>query len=588
MERKTLLAILLIFVVLIGAQVLQGMYLREKRRHLPPPSPPAAGSPEAGSDTATGQAPGSAPGTAPGTGAPAPTTGAPAAPTPPAALQAGAGPTVLRAVPAPALERKLEGDGFEVTFTSQGGSISHWVLGHYRDPVRRARTVDLVPEGARALHVIVRTGYGEFDFSDAPFALLEHDPVAGRIAFAAQDSSGLRVEKRYRLTPDRKLLDLDLRVSAPPELGALTYRLGWAAPLPITELQGHLQDHQGVAFLGQKLLKEQTVPRGKPKKTEILETGNVRWVGQRSRYFVAAVIPDSASVNEAVLEYRGWTPDAGPEVPLPGRDLVAASAWLAGGAPPGTEIARRSRIYAGPIRYESLQSLNVGLESLANLGWKWLVPVSVVLLQLLNLLYKLIPNYGVAIVIVSALTKLVFYPLTQSSLRTMKVMHRLQPQVEELRQKYKSDPTKMNQVMMKLYKDNKVNPLGGCLPMLLQIPVFFALYNVLLFSIELRAAPFVGYIQDLSAPDVLMRIGGFGLSLMPIVMTGSSYLLQWQTPVDPRQKVTMYLMPLIMLLFMYTFPSGVIIYWTVNNILSALQQWLVNRAEDRRVAMEAA
>ncbi|HEY7727448.1 MAG TPA: membrane protein insertase YidC, partial [Candidatus Eisenbacteria bacterium] len=154
-------------------------------------------------------------------------------------------------------------------------------------------------------------------------------------------------------------------------------------------------------------------------------------------------------------------------------------------------------------------------------------------------------------------------------------------------EKHKNDPQKMNTAMMKLYQENKVNPLGGCLPMLLQIPVFFALYNVLLFSIELRAAPFVGYIQDLSAPDVLMRVGGFPVHLMPFIMTASSYLMQWQTPVDPRQKVTMYLMPLMMLVFLYSFPVGVIIYWTVNNLLSALQQFLVNRAEDRRLSAQA-
>jgi YidC/Oxa1 family membrane protein insertase len=595
MERRTIFAILLIFVVLVGAQVLQGMYVREKRRQMPPPAAQSApGTSDAGGATAIGAAPGAA-GTAAGpagtTGAappaPAPGSGAPGAAAPSSALRAGAAPTSLRSVPAPRLERSLDGEDFTITFTSEGGSVAHWVLSRYRDPVRRAPTVDLVPEGARAVQVVVRTGFGEYDFSDAPFALLQYDPAAGRIAFAAQDSSGVRVEKHFRLSGDRRLLELDLRVSAPPELGAITYRLGWVAPLPITEPQGYIQDHKGVAYLGQKLVSAPTMPRGKQKSDQRVETGNVRWVGQRSRYFVAAVLPDSDSVNDAVIEYRGWTPPVSPELQLPGRDLVAASAWLSGGAPPGTVISRHTRIYAGPIRYESLQSLGVGLEALANLGWKWLVPLSVLLLKLLNLLYKAIPNYGVAIIVLSAATKLVFYPLTHSSLRTMKVMHRLQPLVEEIRKKHKDDPAKMNQVMMKLYKDNKVNPLGGCLPMLLQIPVFFALYNVLLFSIELRAAPFLGYIQDLSAPDVLARMGAFNLHLMPIVMTASSYLLQWQTPVDPRQKVTMYLMPLMMLIFMYTFPSGVIIYWTVNNVLSALQQFLVNRAEDRRVSVEA-
>jgi YidC/Oxa1 family membrane protein insertase len=129
--------------------------------------------------------------------------------------------------------------------------------------------------------------------------------------------------------------------------------------------------------------------------------------------------------------------------------------------------------------------------------------------------------------------------------------------------------------------------MSGCLPMLLQVPVFIGLYNVLLYSIELRASGFVGYIHDLSAPDVLMTVAGFPIHLMPIIMTGSTYLLQSQTPVAPAQKGMMYVMPLFMLFFMYSFPSGVVLYWTVNNVLSALQQYLVNLAEDRKMATQA-
>jgi YidC/Oxa1 family membrane protein insertase len=141
--------------------------------------------------------------------------------------------------------------------------------------------------------------------------------------------------------------------------------------------------------------------------------------------------------------------------------------------------------------------------------------------------------------------------------------------------------------MMALYKEYGVNPMSGCLPMLLQVPVFFGLYQVLLYSIELRASGFVGYIRDLSAPDVLATVAGFQIHLMPIIMTGSTYLLQTQTPVAPSQKSMMYVMPLFMLFFMYSFPSGVVLYWTVNNLLSALQQYLVNLAEDRKMAAQA-
>ncbi|HEU5311955.1 MAG TPA: membrane protein insertase YidC, partial [Candidatus Eisenbacteria bacterium] len=210
------------------------------------------------------------------------------------------------------------------------------------------------------------------------------------------------------------------------------------------------------------------------------------------------------------------------------------------------------------------------------------------LLWCLNALYKLIPNYGIAIILLSAATKLVFYPLTQSSLRAMKLMHHLQPQVKAIQEKHQGDPQRMNKAMMDLYKEHKVNPVAGCLPLLIQMPIFFALYNVLLNSIELRGAGFMGYIHDLSIPDVLFTVGGFPFHFLPIIMTASTYLMQSQTPVAPAQKPMMMIMPVMMLVFMYTFPSGVILYWTVTNVLSAAQQYIVNVAEDRKMAAQRA
>ncbi len=300
--------------------------------------------------------------------------------------------------------------------------------------------------------------------------------------------------------------------------------------------------------------------------------GNVRWVASRNKYFIAAVIPDSGTVSDVVFRNAG---------------NGLSTSWLLGAVPPGGEVARHTRIYGGPIRFETLASIGSGLDEVANLGWRWMRGISVLLLRCLNLLHKVIANYGAAIIILAAATKLLFYPLTQSSLRSMKVMHHLQPQIKELQERHKDDPMKLNQAMMALYKENSVNPMSGCLPMLLQVPVFIGLYNVLLYSSELRASGFIGYIHDLSAPDVLLTVGAFPLHLMPIIMTGSTYLLQAQTPVAPAQKGMMYVMPLFMLFFMYSFPSGVVLYWTVNNLLSALQQYLVNLAEDRKMAAQS-
>ena len=478
------------------------------------------------------------------------------------------GETMLRPrVPAAAATRyRFKTDRFDAQISNEGAAVTSWVLGEYQDPLTKS-PVDLIPAGKSALHVVVGVSGGSFDYSAAPFRLAGGSEMEGRVSFVAEDSSGIRVTKTYRKTSDPAVLDLEVRISAIPELGPVRYRIGWGSPLPRTEETAKPQEFTGVAYLGAKL---ETIDSGKLAKDGMKRfEGNVRWAGERSKYFLAAVIPDSATVPEVVI--------------LPDRDKKP-TAWLAGAAAPGTEIVRHARIYAGAIDVERLSRIGAGLDETANLGWKWIVPLSKLLLGALVWLHGFIPNYGIAIILLSVLTKLIFHPLSHSSLRTMKVMHRLQPQIDAMRERYKDDPAKLNQAMMNLYKEHKVNPLGGCLPMLLQLPVFLALYQVLLHAVELRAAGFVGYITDLSAPDVLMHLGGFPVSLMPILMTGSTYLLQSQTPVAPQQRLMMYFMPVMMLYIMYGLPSGVILYWTVNNLVSALQQYIVNVSEDRKAA----
>ena len=579
MDRKLLLAMVMIMAVLLLDQVISPKFYRPKPKPKPVPSqqqgsaPGQAQAPATGAGTQGGVQGGAQGGVQGGvqTGASS-TAAAPNAGTPVKgqdALSTGAVLTRPEVPSVPTEIREIRTEHFSASFTSDGGSITHWILSGYRDEVRN-QPVDLVSPGARAYDVIVEAGTRALDFSQAPFQITQDDAMGGTLSFEAREASGIRVTKTYRVGSDRRLLETEVRVSAPPELGAVRYRIGWGSPLPITEPWTKPLQLQAVALLGTKLEHSAGSKLG-PNGERIL-SGNVRWVANRSKYFIASVIPDSGTVSEVV--FRGAEPGLG-------------TAWLLGTASPGVEVVRHARVYAGPIHYETLASIGAGLDEVANLGWRWMRGISVLLLKCLNLLHKVIPNYGVAIIILAAATKLLFYPLTQSSLRSMKVMHHLQPQIKEMQVKYKNDPMKLNKAMMALYKENKVNPMSGCLPMLLQVPVFIGLYNVLLYSIELRASGFVGYIRDLSEPDVLMTIGGLAIHLMPVIMTASTYILQAQTPVAPAQKGMMYVMPLFMLFFMYSFPSGVILYWTVNNLLSALQQYLVNLAEDRKLAARA-
>jgi YidC/Oxa1 family membrane protein insertase len=164
-------------------------------------------------------------------------------------------------------------------------------------------------------------------------------------------------------------------------------------------------------------------------------------------------------------------------------------------------------------------------------------------------------------------------------MRSMRAMQRLQPELERIKEKYKNDANAMNAAVMALYKEHKVNPAGGCLPMLLQMPLFVALYQVLFNAIELRLAPFVAWMQDLSAPDLLFSIGPIPVRLLPLLMAASGILSQRVTPTDPRQLPTMYMMNVMMLVFFYNLPSGLVLYWTVMNLLTALQQWMVLRQD---------
>ena len=256
---------------------------------------------------------------------------------------------------------------FRASFTGRGGAFP---VGHNGVGVRGSAhegAGDLVPRGETAITSRRHPGVS-YDFPHAPFRRTGGSSGEGWLSFSAQDSSGIRVTKTYRLGNDPNLLDVEVRVAAPTHLGPVRYRIGWANPLPATELNTRPEERPAVAYLGTKL--EAVDVRKIAKEGTKRLQGNVRWAGQRNKYFVATVIPDSASFPEVVFQQGSGK--------LP-------TAWLAGTAAPGTEVVRHGRLYAGPIHYETLVRIGAGLEELANLGWKWIVPVSALLLKCLVL-----------------------------------------------------------------------------------------------------------------------------------------------------------------------------------------------------------
>ena len=241
----------------------------------------------------------------------------------------------------------------------------------------------------------------------------------------------------------------------------------------------------------------------------------------------------------------------------------------------------RYTLFVGPKDLDVLKSVGNGLERSIDFGY--FAFVAFPLLSVLRFFHRFTGSYGADIILLTVLIKLLLAPLTHKSFVSMKQMQKLQPQMERLKEKFKDDKEGLNKEIMELYRRNKVNPFGGCLPMVLQIPVFIGLYNALLTPIELRHAPFF-WIQDLSRPDwesLPLHIAGWnmGIPVLTVLMGASMFLQQWMTPSagDPNQRRMMLMMPLVFTVMFVTFPAGLTIYWLVNNVLSIAQQYLINR-----------
>ncbi len=292
------------------------------------------------------------------------------------------------------------------------------------------------------------------------------------------------------------------------------------------------------------------------------------WIALVQHYFVAAWIPAAETVNR----YRAsFAPGAGRAY----AGLTSAPLRAA----PGESIEARIRLYAGPKDQDVLRQLAPGLELTVDYGFLFFI--SQPLFEVLQWLHALLGNWGWAIIFLTLLVKLLFYPLSNIGYRSMARMRSLQPKVNELRERYSSDRQKMSVELMQLYRKEKINPMGGCLPILLQMPVFLALYWVLLESVELRHAPFVGWIRDLSQMDPWF--------VLPLLMGVSMFVQQKLNPPppDPMQARIMQWLPVIFTFFFLFFPAGLVLYWLVNSLLSILQQWWINRQVERSAAAAA-
>lgn len=281
------------------------------------------------------------------------------------------------------------------------------------------------------------------------------------------------------------------------------------------------------------------------------------WIAMIQHYFLGAWVPVPNEVNHFYTKA------------LPGERYIIGLVAPAVTVPAGGEANLTSTLYIGPKIQSVLAEIAPGLELTVDYGW--LTVISQPLFWALEWIYSLVGNWGWAIVILTLLIKLAFYKLSETSYRSMANMRKMQPRIQALRDRYGDDKQRLNQAMMEIYKKEKINPLGGCLPILVQIPVFIALYWMLLESVELRQAPFMLWIKDLSVKDPYF--------VLPLLMGASMFVQQKlnPTPPDPIQAKIMMALPIVFTVMFLWFPSGLVLYWLVNNILSIAQQWYITR-----------
>ncbi len=471
----------------------------------------------------------------------------------------------------PAEDVKVETNLFTATFTTAGGRLKDWKIKQYReevepnsDPVNLVTTTDdhLLP---LSLYFSGPTSEVIYEV-DKKSLRLEREGEEGRIGFTWTLPELLCIKKEFVFFADTYQAELFVTInnlSESPLRGIVS--LEWISQKDQSK-KGRTYGYVGpVAMIGEKLETKDL--------KETNEYPNIRWAGFEDKYFISALIPrDSPDIGLKVKKIVEDKERIVESTALNHPQVVIA---------PQRSLDQRYSLYFGPKERKLLESLGVGLEKAIDYGW--FDSIARPLFRVLNIFYSFTKNYGLAIIILTILIKILFYPLTQKSFQSMKEMQKLQPKMTALREKYKNDKEKLNRELMQLYRTEKINPLGGCLPMILQIPVFIALYQALWNSIELRHTPFIWWINDLSAPEKLFSIPLFGFDLpfrvLPLIMGVTMYLQQKMTPVagDPRQAKMMQWMPIFFTFLFWGFPSGLVLYWLVNNVLTIIQQYLIRK-----------
>ena len=436
----------------------------------------------------------------------------------------------------------VETDLYKAVFSTGGAIVKYWELKTYKDKDKMPVVLLAEPGPAPALGIIFEGPDRNlpqewvYTVNTKKLTLSGRGSSKGELIFT-YSSQGISIIKKFVFHNNDYKIDFSLEAVNTP-----SFMLSLGTDFGIFDKEGGSRSHSGPVIL---------VDTDKTEFTEKSEnkylTGNIRWIAQEDQYFTAAIIPLDPIEGASV-----WKEKDAPEIAL---NL----------APQKYDFT----FYVGPKEYDRLKALNAGLEYIVDFGWFSIVAMP--LFWTLKFFYKYMGNYGWAIIFLTILVRVPFIPILHKSQQSMKKMQKIQPLMAELKEKYKNDSVKMQKEMMQLYKKHKVNPVGGCLPMFLQVPVFIALYNVLLKAIELRGAPFVLWITDLASKDPYY--------VLPVIMGITMVIQQKMTPtaMDPKQAKMMMLMPIVFTFMFLQFAAGLVLYWLVNNILGIIQQYYANK-----------
>jgi YidC/Oxa1 family membrane protein insertase len=477
---------------------------------------------------------------------------------------AAAGPSaVAPQAPQAARDVTIDTENYTAVFTTRGARLKSFTFKKYRASAQEnSPPFDIVqtsPE--QALPLGVRWQSPEpFDDSNLVYAVEGGDlsltgTGKGSLVFQGRNASGVIITKTFRFEASS--------YSIPFEVSAATDSASPPAPeLLITSksdraASNHDAPFEGfIALIDNKIRREHLSDAGSSHEF----SGAVSWAGFGYTYFFFGVLPENAAGHRVTVRENGPA-------------LVLALS--------GPAAKQQGQLFIGPKELDVLRAVGRGLERAIDFGYFGFV--SIPFLYVLHFFHRFTASYGLDIILLTVLIKVLMAPLTHKSFVSMKQMQKLQPQMEKIKERYGNDKEKLNKEIMELYRRNGVNPLGGCLPMVLQFPVFIGLYNALSTPIELRHAPFL-WIKDLSRPDwesLPLTIAGwhFGIPVLTILMGASMFVQQWMTPSagDPNQRKIMMLMPLMFTFMFVSFPAGLTVYWLVNNILTIAQQYWINR-----------